>query len=156
MPSDETSELLRRAEQLVRSVQPDEEARRRSEEALNRLDELAGRRPRRRPALESDVEHLLTEVNGSLVVAREPKTNGAGYVPDFLVTAGNDRYLVEVRPSAAEGRRAADALVGVLDAYEATEAFVVVPEGEQAAGDLGDDRIQMLTPSGLRGRLAGD
>jgi hypothetical protein len=93
-------------------------------------------------------------MNSSVVVAREPKTVGTTHVPDFLVTNGSERYLIEVKPSASEGRRAADALASVLDAYDVGEAYVVVPEGEPSGARLVDDRIRIVTPSELGARFS--
>ena len=155
MPSKETTDLLRRAELAAELAAPDEQARRQFDEAFNQLEKLTGREPGRQDAsrLQDALEHLLASTNHSLIFSREPRTNGTDYTPDLLITNGPDRILVEVKESEAAGRQATEALAGVLDTFEASRAFVVVPEGENVP-ESASGPVTVVTPTQLAARLS--
>lgn len=132
MATSELDELRRRARWLAEHPLGDSPARAEFRRALNRLRALTGQPPLVDEALEFE-----REVRDSLlplpdVVLTLPPLEPARGRPDFVVTRG--AQIVVVKAMAARGfsngyaRRLARELAEALARYDASRAFVVVPD----------------------------
>jgi hypothetical protein len=132
MATSELDELRRRARWLAEHPLGDSPARAEFRRALNRLRALTGQPPLVDEALEFE-----REVRDSLlplpdVVLTLPPLEPARGRPDFVVTRG--AQIVVVKAMAARGfsngyaRRRARELAEALARYDASRAFVVVPD----------------------------
>jgi hypothetical protein len=135
MATEETDRLLRRARELAaRSTAEDSSARREFDRAVNRLRRLSGRDSpsSEGSTFENEVAAVLFGIPDA-VVALHPKASGATRRPDFLVSRGDVRLLVEAIGSPARWfshsrvRKAARDLASELSTYTARRGLIVVP-----------------------------
>lgn len=138
MPTEETGRLLEdlgRLKKRVRAVDPD--ARARFDQAIETLDRLSGRENLQSPKFERLVLDLLSR-DPDVVVAREPRTAGSSFSPDFLVRLGDRTVLVEARDPSSRGSLSSTMrqLHRALPEYGADRGLLVVPQ--RSAADLED------------------
>jgi hypothetical protein len=155
MPSEKTQDLLDRVSQLTRLAEASEaEGNPRFDDAVGALDQISGRwrHGGNEDSTGDAVWRLLSMIPGA-VVAREPRTAGSAFQPDFLVTFDDHKVLVETKPTSVGLPDLTRQLAAALDAYRADEALLVVPErpaeGTEDAGGL-DPRLRVLAMSDLR------
>lgn len=155
MASGDTRSLLERVEQLTTDAQySSPESWARFEDAVNRLDQLAGRSPdARERALQGLVLDLLSE-DESAIVSREPRTSGAMSSVDFLVKRDDEVVLVQVKtPRQSTGTKdldfEIDRLSRLIDRYQADLALLVVPWPADNLASV-DPRVKVVAVNDLR------
>lgn len=153
MPSEETKDLIERADRIASNVGGERaDARTRFDDALARLRRLSGSAEATRSGsrFEELVRRNLLNHEG-WVVASEPKSAHASFRPDFLVRAGNRVVLVEAKTSAGSRhtlRHAAEELKQAVEAFGADGAYIVVPDDDRP--EANDLPVEVLTLSELR------
>ena len=156
MPTEETERLLEdlgRLKERVRAVDP--EARARFDQAIETLDRLSGRENLQSPKFERLVLDLLSR-NPDVVVARDPRTAGSSFTPDFLVRLGDQTVLVEARYPGSRGSLSSTMrqLQRALDEYGADRGLLVVPKRPAAdIADIGQPSVDLITVDELADAL---
>jgi hypothetical protein len=156
MPTPETAELLKRAEQLrLQLAAPaDEENEAALEEALETLRRLAGRPSlaSERAKFERTVARTIQALPG-VVVADRPRSGGVKGEADFFVKSAGRTFLIEAKAPGFFSRgsltRTLARLEHLTDAFGADQAFLVVPK-RPAPITSDDDRVSVVTVSELR------
>jgi hypothetical protein len=132
MATSELDELRRRARWLAEHPLGDSPARAEFRRALNRLRALAGQPPLVDEALEFEREVRDNLLPLQDVVLTLPPLEPARGRPDFVVTRGAHTVVVKVMAergfSNGFARRRARELAEALPRYDASRAFVVIPD----------------------------
>jgi hypothetical protein len=155
MPSPETAQLLKRAEQLrVELAEPEDTEREAAlVEALETLRRLSGRPSlaAEGAAFEAAVAKALQSIPG-ILVADHPRSGSVRSQPDLLVRAADRTFLIEVKVTRANSgaslRREVETLSHLVDVLAADRGFLVLPKPVPGV-TVDDERVRVVTVSEL-------